>query len=168
MSAIVRTVTPFLNKELLLQALKNIGCKYTLEGNDILTDRKDYYGIQKFSFSNDRYVFLHDSSAEYNSPYMNASRNYPWGNINNQEYKSVSEFLQAVGEEYEKLYQKKLEELERQRLEEEQKRLEQEKLAFIENLTNKITQKAKEEGYTIKKEKVKDKVKIVLTRNTYR
>jgi hypothetical protein len=167
MSAIVKTATPFLNKELLLQALENIGCKYTLQGNDILTDRIDYYGIQKFSFLNGRYVFLHDSSAEYNSPYMNASRNYPWGNINNQQYKSVSEFLQAVGEEYEKLYQKKLEELERQRLEEEQKRLEQERLAYIENLTNQITQKAKEEGYTIKKEKVKGKVKIVLTKNTY-
>jgi hypothetical protein len=155
MSAIVKTATPFLNKELLLQALENIGCKYTLQGNDILTDRKDYYGIQKFSLSNGRYVFLHD-------------RDSTLRNINNQQYKSVSEFLQAVGEEYEKLYQKKLEELERQRLEEEQKRLEQERLAYIENVTNQITQKAKEEGYTIKKEKVKDKVKIVLTRNTYR
>jgi hypothetical protein len=154
MSAIVKTVTPFLNKELLLQALENIGCKYTLQGNDILTDRKDYYGYQKFSLVNDRYVFVHD-------------RDVLWSNSNNQKQKPVSEFLQAVGEEYEKLYQKKLEELERQRLEEEQKRLEQERLAYIENLTTQITQKAKEEGYTIKKEKVQGKIKLVLTKTTY-
>ena len=48
MSAVVKTATPFINKELLLQALKNIGCNFTLQGNDILTDRKDYYGFQSF------------------------------------------------------------------------------------------------------------------------
>jgi len=155
MSAIVKSmVTPFLNREILLQALENIGCKFSLDKEEIIIH--NVRNVQSFSFSNSRYVLKY------------TNRGIPWGNINNQEYKSVSEFLQAVGKEYDKLYQKKLEELERQRLEEEQKRLEQERLAYIENLTNQITQKAKEEGYTIKKEKVKDKVKIVLTRNTYR
>ena len=155
MSAIVKSmVTPFLNREILLQALENIGCKFSLDKEEIIIH--NVRNVQSFSFSNSRYVLKY------------TNRGIPWGNINNQEYKSVSEFLQAVGKEYDKLYQKKLEELERQRLEEEQKRLEQERLAYIENVTNQITQKAKEEGYTIKKEKVKDKVKIVLTRNTYR
>jgi len=155
MSAIVKSmVTPFLNREILLQALENIGCKFSLDREEIII--YNVRNVQSFSFSNSRYVLKHTDWG------------IPWGNINNQEYKSVSEFLQAVGKEYDKLYQKKLEELERQRLEEEQKRLEQERLAYIENVTNQITQKAKEEGYTIKKEKVKNKVKIVLTRNTYR
>lgn len=167
MSAVIKTTTPFINKELLLQALKNIGCNFTLQGNEILTDRKDYYGLQKFSLNNGRYVFLHNSSAESGSQYMNVTKDYPWGNIKNQEYKSVSEFLKSVEKDYNSLYQKKLEELERLRLEEEKIRLEQERLAFVEKQKATIIERAKEQGYSIKEENVKGKIKLVLVRNTY-
>lgn len=167
MSAVVKTATPFINKELLLQALKNIGCNFTLQGNDILTDRKDYYGFQKFSLNNGRYVFLHDSSAEIGSLYMTQPNGYPWGNIKNQEYKSVSEFLKTVENEYQSLYQKKLKELELKRLEEEKRRLEQERIAFIEKQKSTIIARAKEKGYSVKEENVKGKIKLVLVRNTY-
>lgn len=167
MSAVIKTATPFINKDILLQALKNIGCNFKLQGNEILTDRNDYYGIQMFSLNNGRYVFLHDSSAENGSPYMNLTRDYPWGNIKNQQYKSVSEFLKSVENEYQSLYQKKLEEAERLRLEEEIKRLEQERLAFIEKQKSTIIERAKEQGYSIKEENVKGKIKLVLVRNTY-
>lgn len=167
MSAIIKTATPFINKELLLQSLKNIGCNYTLNGNEILTNRTDYYGLQKFSFNNGRYVFLHDSSAEEGAQFMTQAGGYPWGNIKNQEYKSVSEFLKFLENEYKSLYQKKLEELERLRLEEERICLEQERLAFIEKQRTTIIERAKEQGYSIKEENVKGKIKLVLVRNTY-
>lgn len=167
MSAVVKTTTPFINKDLLLQALENLGCNYTLQANEILTERKDYYGLQKFSLINGRYVFLHDSSAETGSAYMNTTRDYPWGNIKNQEYRSVGEFLRALEDEYKVLYQKRLEELEQQRLEEERIRLEKERLAYIEKQRSTIIKKAQEQGYSIKEENVKGKIKLVLVRNTY-
>jgi len=167
MSAVVKTTTPFINKELLIQTLENIGCNYTLEGNEILTDRKDYYGLQKFSLNNGRYVFFHDSSAEEGARYMTQIGGYPWGNIKNQEYKSVSEFLKSVEKEYQSLYQKKLEELELHRLEEEKIRLEQERLAFIDKQKTTIIERAKEQGYSIREENIKGKIKLVFVRNTY-
>ncbi len=167
MSAVVKTTTPFINKEILLQALKNIGCNFTLQGNEILTERKDYYGLQKFSLNNGRYVFLHDSSADEGARYMTQIGGYPWGNIKNQEYKSVSEFLKSVENEYQSLYQKKLEEIELKRLEEEKIRLEKERIEFVEKQKTTIIERAKEQGYSIKEENVKGKIKLVLVRNTY-
>lgn len=167
MSAVIKTTTPFINKEMLLEALENIGCKYTLQDNEILTDRKDYYGLQKFSLNNGRYVFLHDSSAEVGAALMTRPDGYPWGNIKNQEYKSVSEFLQSLEKQYNAIYQRKLEELERLRQEEERKRLEEERLAFIEKQRQTVIERAKAQGYSIKEEKIKGKVKVILTRNTY-
>lgn len=167
MSAVIKTITPFIDKELLLMALENIGCNFTLKGNEILTDRKDYYGLQKFSLNNGRYVFLHDSSAEEGARYMTQTGGYPWGNIKKQEYKSVSEFIKSVEGEYLSLYQNKLEEAERLHLEEEKKRLEQKRIAFIEKQKTTIIERAKEEGYSIKEEKVKGKIKLILVRNTY-
>ena len=98
---------------------------------------------------------------------MTQPNGYPWGNIKNQEYKSVSEFLKTVENEYQSLYQKKLKELELKRLEEEKRRLEQERIAFIEKQKSTIIARAKEKGYSVKEENVKGKIKLVLVRNTY-
>ncbi len=166
MSAVVKTATPFINKELLLKALENIGCITTLQGNEILTDRKDFYGLQKFSLLDGRYVFMHDSSAE-SGIYMTQLGGYPWGNIKNQEYKSASEFLKLVEKEYLILYQSKLEELELKRLEEEKILLEKERLDYIEKQKTTIIERAKEQGYSIKEENIKGKIKLILIKNTY-
>lgn len=159
MSAVVKTITPFINQELLLQALDAVGCKYTIQGNEIITERVDYYGNQKFVFINGRYQFQHDSSAN--------RQFYPWRNINVKELRTVSSFLEAVEAQYHYFYEKKMEELEKQRREEERIRLENERKAFVEKQKQTIIAKAKEKGYTVKEEKVKGKVKLVLVRNTY-
>ncbi|MEZ4776106.1 MAG: hypothetical protein R3D00_23235 [Bacteroidia bacterium] len=159
MSAVVKTVTPFLNLELLLQSLDAIGCKYkiNLQRNEIVTERKDYQGNQKFLFINNRFIYQHDSDANR----MN------WNNLNNKESKTVSSFLEAVETKYQFFYNKKMEELEKQRQEEERIRLEKERQAFVESQRENIIAKAKEKGYSIQEEKVKGKIKLVLVRNTY-
>jgi hypothetical protein len=196
MSSIVTTATPFINRELLLKALDAVGCRYTIQGNEIITDRQDYYGKQKFVFLNGRYSFQHDSSAEN----MIYGPHYRWGNIDMQQHKTVSQFINSVGEIYNKLYQKQLEELERKRLaaiaeaerlrkeklveqerlrliaiaeeerrkaEEEKQRLERERKEFVEKQRAGIIAKAKEEGYDIQEKMVDNKIKIKLVQTSY-
>jgi vacuolar-type H+-ATPase subunit I/STV1 len=126
MSSVVRTSTPFINKQLLLKALDAVGCKYEIQGNTILTERQDYYGSQKFILLNGRYTFEHEKNAA----------GYSWGNINMQQYKTSASFIAAVGKEYNAIYKKQLEELERIRLAAiaEAERIRKEKLAELERL----------------------------------
>lgn len=173
MSSIVKTITPFIDKEILCQALKECGCQYQDQGLEILTDRHDYYGLQKFQLQLGRYVYLHDSSAEN----MRFGPHYPWGNIDQQQYKTVSAFLEAVEKHYNEIYQRRLAEIElaklraaeeeRRRLEEEKIRLENERKAFVEKQKSAIIQKAKAKGYYVKEEKIKNKIKLVLVKRTY-
>ena len=174
MSHITKTITPFIDKEILCQALTEAGCAITVNGNEIITDRRDYYGLQKFSFQNGRYVFMHDSSADV---FIYGPR-YPWGNIDTKEYKNVSLFLTDIEVRYNAIYQKKMEEIEqarqaaiaeaeRQRLEQERIRLENERKAFVEKQKNAIIEKAKAKGYSVKETKANNKIKIVLVRRTY-
>ena len=161
MSAVVKTITPFLNLKLLLQALDAIDCKYTvnLQGSEIVTERMDYYGNQKFIFSDSRYILQHDSSAN--------TEQYPWRNLNVKEYKTVSSFLSAIESKYQLLYNKKIEDLEKLRQEEDLVRLENERKAYVEQQRENIIARAKEKGYSIQEEKVKGKIKLILVRNTY-
>ena len=161
MSAVVKTITPFLNLELLLKSLDGIGCKYTvdIECNEIITERVDFYGNQKFVLTGGRYVLQHDSSAN--------REQYPWRNLNVKEYKTVSSFLEAIEVKYHFFYNTKMVELEKQRQEEERIQLEKERQAFVESQKENIIAKAKENGYSIQEEKVKGKIKLILVRNTY-
>lgn len=170
MSAVVKTVTPFIDRECLLKALDKLDVKYTIKGKEIITERVDYYNNQKFILQNGHYKFQHDSSAN--------RQNYPWRNLNVKEWKTVSSFLQAVETEYNKFYAEKLAEIERKRqealakaerkrLEEEARRLEEERKAFVEKQKQAIIEKAKAKGYSIKEKKVGKKVKLVLVRHTY-
>ena len=196
MSSVVRTATPFINRELLLKALNAVGCKYTINGNEIITDRQDYYGKQKFVFLNGRYSFMHDSSAEN----MRFGPQYPWGNIDAMKYKTVSEFLGSVGKVYNEQYKRQMEEIEKKRLaaiaeaerlrkeelaeqerlrltaiaeeerrkaEEEKLRLERERKEFVEKQRAAIIAKAKEQGYDVRETVVENKIKLVLVQTTY-
>jgi hypothetical protein len=196
MSSVIKTITPFINREFLLQALDKIGCNYTILGNEIITDRQDYYGKQKFVFLNGRFNFLHDSSTEN----MRFGPHYPWGNIDLKEYKTVSVFLSAVEKEYNAIYKRQLEELERKRLaaiaeaerlrreqlaeqerlrllakaeekrkkaEEEKLRLEQERKEYVAKQRMAIIEKAKEQGYDVQEKVVNNKIKLVLVQTTY-
>jgi uncharacterized protein (UPF0335 family) len=169
MSSVVSTVTPFINRAILLNALDAVGCKYRIRRNEIITDRHDRLGEQKFIFSSERYIFVHEDYTP----------NYSWGSISMQRYSSTSSFLSAVAKEYNRIYAKKLEELERKRLsaiaeeerkkaEEEKERLERERKDLAEKLRAAIVTNAKEKGYDVLQEtKVDNKVKLVLVRTVY-
>lgn len=174
MSSIVKTITPFIDKDILCLALEECGCQYKVVGDEILTDRKDFYGLQKFSLQKGRYVFMHDSSAED----MRYGSRYPWGNINMQEYKTVSSFLENVETHYKILYNKRMEEIqrahqqtiaevERKRLEQERIRMEKERKDFVDNQKKAIIEKAEAMGYYVKEENAGNKIKLVLVRHTY-
>lgn len=140
MSAVIKTITPFIDLECLCEALTSVGCGFRIQENHIITDRKDVrLGFQTFQKDNyGKYVLLAYSHTD-----------------NNQ-----ADFIRIVEKEYNTIYQTKLEEAERLRLE-------QERLAFIEKQRATIIERAKEQGYSIKEEKVKGKIKLVLIKNTY-
>jgi hypothetical protein len=115
MSSRVKTVTPFINKDLLYRALTAIGCRYYVDGNTIITERMDYYGNQRFEWINGRFAYIHES---------NVGTNYTWRfDVD----KSVREFLTRVENEYDAIYRRQQEELQRRRLEAECLRLEAER-----------------------------------------
>jgi len=147
MSAVIKTITPFIDHECLCKALTAVGCGFRIQGNKLITDRQDVrLGFQEFHKDNyGRYVLFAYSQTDRNQ----------------------ADFIRLVEKQYNVIYQNKLEEVERLRLEEEKKRLEQERLAFIDKQKTTIIERAKEQGYSIKEEKIKGKIKLVLVRNTY-
>jgi len=158
MSAVVKTVTPFIDKECLLEALNKLGVKYTVNKNKIISQS------QNFIYMNGHYTLN-----VYSHNYQAVS----WNN-----FKNKNSFLQAVETEYikyyaEKLteikrkYQQALEEAERKKLEAEVKRLEEERKVFVEKQKQAIIEKAKAKGYAVKEKMVGKKVKLVLVRHTY-
>jgi len=166
MSAVVKTITPFINKEMLLQALDCVGCKYNINGNNIITERQDNSGNQTFILINRRYQIQHYNHEGYFNSFLDKQR------------KPLNQFLQDVEKEYNRIYAEKLEELERIRqeqlaeqerirLEEEMKRIEQERIAYVEKQKQTIIQKAKEQGYSVQEKKVNNKIKLILHRNNY-
>lgn len=147
MSAVIKTATPFIDLECLCKALTTIGCGFHVQGNKVITDRQDvrlgFQEFQKDTFG--RYALF---------AYSHTDRNQ-------------ADFIRIVEKHYSLIYQNKLEEAERLRLVEELKRLEQERLAFVEKQKTTIIERAKEQGYSVKEENVKRKIKLVLVRNTY-
>jgi len=180
MSHITKTKTPFIDKKLLIKALDKLNINYSLEGENIITDRKDFYGYQKFILINGKYLFQHDSSAT-NSSY--GWSGYYGSNWQKQfgDWKSVSEFIKAVTIEYSnqyKILQERIKELERlaeekkikeelERLRKEQEEIERKRLELIDNNKKLIKEKAKKMGYKVKETVKNGKVKMVLVRRTY-
>ena len=151
MSAIVKTATPFLNLEILCQALEEQGVNISLQGDTIVClNRQDYYGQQKFQLNNGRYALLHDSS-----------RTLRGGIRSNQD------FLNALEESYNRLWNEQLSRLEAERLEAERQRLEQERIAYVQSQKQRIIEKAQAKGYTVKEVKKANKIQLVLIKNTY-
>jgi len=151
MSSIVKTITPFLNKELLLQALDNVGCKYTIRENEIVMSQDQ------------RQRFIWDNFGRFKFSYY--SHNYRESDF--KELKAIHSFLGPLEQSYNELYRKKIEELERLRLEEERLRLEKERQEYVEKQKAHVIAKAKEKGYSVREEKAKGKIKLVLVRVTY-
>jgi hypothetical protein len=154
MSSVVKTLTPFLNRELLVAALKEVGCLCTVSGDEIATNRQDYQGRQRFVFADGRFAFVHDSDAI-------------WRGSTGAENRSVATFLSEVETAYNVLYQRKLVELERLRLEDERRQLERERQAYVEKVKITVRANAKAKGYDIREEAYAGKIKLILVRNVY-
>ncbi|GHU30657.1 hypothetical protein FACS1894172_04300 [Spirochaetia bacterium] len=171
MSSVIKTITPFLNKELLLQALNQIDCIHTVQGNEIIVSGANY----SFNQVNGRFFW---SNGRFNFQYGLAYSAYRYRDVDFKELKVMSSFWGTLEQAYDELYRRKLEELEKQRLaaaveserkrlEEERLRLEKERQEYVEKQKTTIIAKAKEKGYTIREENAKGKIKLVLVRNTY-
>jgi DNA-binding transcriptional regulator YhcF (GntR family) len=165
-SSVVKTRTPFLNMEILMQALDAISCAYTVGGNNIITKRTDYRGQQKFVFQNGKYLFQHEDG------------DYGLRQYGTETHNPTHSFLAAVEKEYNAIYKRRLEELERKRLtaiveaerkkaEEEKQRLERERKEFVAKQRAAIIEKAKEQGYNVQETVVDNKIKLVLVQTTY-
>jgi len=156
MSAVIKTVTPFTSQDLLLEALDELGVGCRVEGNQIITDRQDYYGHQIFELSNNgAFHFQHDSSAEIT--------NYRWRAINFREWKTVTHFLEAVDQAYKNAYGRMLDQL----AEEERLREEEKKRKYVEDVRQETIARAQAQGYAIKETKQGEKIQLVLTRTIY-
>lgn len=149
MSAVVKTVTPFTQRDLLLEALDELGIKYQEKDRAIMTERVDDYGAQRFIYEQGAYHFQHDSS--------------PWRRLNFKEWKTVSAFLGAV----EKAYHQAYESLQQRVAEEERRRLEEERQRFVEQQKQAVIQRAKEQGYNVKETRKGNKIQLQLVRTTY-
>jgi DNA gyrase/topoisomerase IV subunit A len=188
MSSVVKTRTPFINKQLLLQALEAIGCVYSIEGDTVITDRVDYRGKQKFVFKNGKYLFVHESG------------DFGLRQYGDERHKPAHIFLGEVEKAYNAIYKKQIENLERRRLaaiaeaerlrkeqsaeqerlhllvkaEEERKQAEAEKLKFeqerkeyVAKQRTAIIERAKEQGYDIQETVAGNKIKLILVQTTY-
>lgn len=175
MSCVIKTITPFLNEELLLQALQECKCQFQKQGEHILVHPTQFsFGYLRgacfYKDSMGKFVLEHDSHMD------------------------VQSFLRPIEQSYQKAYQRKVEELERQRAEaekskleleqkkmleerrklelaqkkaeEEQQRLEAERQQYVEKQKQSILQKAKELGYDVQETKKANKIQLVLVRRT--
>ena len=175
MSSKVKTATPFINRELLLKALDAVGCRYTIQGGDIHTERRDYYGAQKFVLQNNgRYAFVYEDSWRNSSNSFLADvekkYNYFYAEAERRRLAAIAEIERLRREqlaEQERLRLIAIAEEERREAEEEKQRLERERREFVEKQRAGIIAKAKEEGYDIEEKMVDNKIKIVLRQTSY-
>jgi DNA repair exonuclease SbcCD ATPase subunit len=195
MSAIIKSRVAFLDKSLLLKALQELQVNFQEQDTQIVTERLDYYGNQKFRLDQGRYVFLFDSSS--NNPH------YQWRKQNWGKWPTTNAFLDELEQTYNRLYQEREAEVERRRKEAEERRarLEREKLEaeerrrmeaelrrieeerrqkeeelrqleeqrkqYVESRKQEIIKQAQKQGYQVKEKQEGKKVKLVLVRHTY-
>ena len=156
MSSVVKTVTAFTDYECLMKALECVGTKVKRGPHgEIITDRVDYLGPEKFILENGRYVLVHDSYADNMGGYINGSNLKKWT--------TIAEWLTQVGKEYRRLRKEKMDCL----TEEERIRAEERMRQLVEQRCDEIKKKALEEGYDVKVTVVDGKKRLILTRITY-
>lgn len=166
MSAVIKTATPFIIEEVLLEALSAIGAepeiikdnstahqqRSVLHIGDIVTNRSDYNGRQAFRFVHDRWVLIHD--ADEMSAHV-ASK------LADKKYIPVTQFIHQLSNAYNLAYQHYIHKLE------EQKRLalEAERVARVEATRLQTIAKAHAQGYAVKETRTSQgQIQLVLTR----
>jgi hypothetical protein len=166
MSAVIKTTTPFTIKEVLFSALATLGAEpvsitaeninnFRQQSNvaigDIITNRRDYNGLQLFCFNGDVWQLQHDQD-EYATRIVSATQ---------KQYQSVSRFLNELNVAYQSCYKVHIDniaELERQRIE-------QERIDRVEATRQQAIAKAKAQGYSVKEKHIRGKIQLVLTRS---
>jgi hypothetical protein len=166
MSAVIKTTTPFTIKEVLFSALATLGSEpvsITAENinnfrqrsnvaiGDIITNRRDYNGLQLFCFNGDVWQLQHDQD-EYATSIVSATQ---------KQYHSVSRFLNELNGTYQGCYKVHIDniaELERQRIE-------QERIDRVATTRQQVIAKAKAQGYSVKEKHIRGKIQLVLTRS---
>lgn len=165
MSAVIKTTTPFVMEDILIQALAAVGAEpekvtgshYGYQRNqvqqgDILTNRRDYNGRQLFREQNNRWVLMYDSD-EYSSRIVSQS-------LAVKGYKPVVQFLSDLSHAYNFAYEQHLERV----AEQERIRLEEERKAQVEMTKQKAIEKAKAQGYSVKETRKGNQIQLVLVR----
>ncbi|UYM15898.1 hypothetical protein [Endozoicomonas euniceicola] len=155
MSAVVRTLTPFTEQDVLYGALVRLGVKVTVKGQNLLTNRSDYRGQQSFLWDGKAYRFTYDSDEHWSGRVISRSLN--------KQYTPVSQFLKSLELVYKSEYESKLERI----AEEERQRLEQERIARVEATKLAAIKKAEAQGYRVKEQRKNGKIQLVLTRTVY-
>ncbi|AGH81076.1 hypothetical protein PCNPT3_05670 [Psychromonas sp. CNPT3] len=166
MSAVIKTTTPFTIEVVLFSALVTLKAEpvsITAENinnfrqrsnvviGDIITNRRDYNGLQLFRFNGDVWQLQHDQDELATSIVSSVHK----------QYQSVSRFLNVLNGAYQDCYQVHLDniaEIERQRIE--QDRIERVAATRLQAITQ-----AKAQGYSIKEKNIKGKIQLVLTRS---
>ncbi|TKZ35679.1 hypothetical protein [Brachyspira catarrhinii] len=168
MSCLVKTTTPFISKEILLEALEKCGYKYKIENGKIYIVHSDmeeeinkkgfipvkiskngklYY--EKITNVEDlAYIFIWEAYFEFVSGKYILNHD-SWNN-------DISSFLIKVEKSYNNVYEIKLKE--------EAERLERERLAYIESQKKAIMEKAKAKGYRVVETKKDNKIQLTLVR----
>lgn len=173
MSCVVKTQTPFISKEILLEALEKCGYKYNIKSGKIYIPALHMYRNTYFQFIGGKYVLSHEYfNFDIDSFLKEVSKSY--NDIYEMKLKGLREIEKEKAEklkkeEAERLEKQRLKEeaqiLERERIErEELERLEKERLAYVESQKKAIMEKAKVKGYRVVEVKKENKIQLTLVR----
>lgn len=97
MSCLVKTATPFISEEILLEALEKCGCKYEIKNDKIYIPALHKYRNTYFKFVNGKYILKHDRD-------------------NNEIYSFIAKVEKSYNNVYEIKLKEEAERLERERL----------------------------------------------------
>lgn len=154
MSAVIKTLTPFVEQDVLLEALSSLGVECHVKNNLIMTDRVDYQGTQHFQINDGVYQLVHDSDELQGRLISDSLSN---------KYTAVKQFLGELEIAYKSTYQLKLTRAE----EAERLKMERARQARVAEARGKAIAQAKEQGYSVKESHVNGKIKLVLTRTSH-
>lgn len=170
MSCVVKTQTPFISKEILLEALEKCGYEYNIKSGKIHIPALHMYRNTYFQFIGGKYVLSHEDFNFYIDSFLKQLE-ASYNNIYEMKHKRLKEIEKekAAILERKRLEKQRLKEeaqiLERERIErEELERLEKERLAYVESQKKAIMEKAKAKGYRVVELKKEDKIQLTLVR----
>jgi hypothetical protein len=168
MSAIVRSLTPFLNQEQLLEALESLECQCTVQQDQITVTgglNLRLYNKPVFKRTIDgKFMLLHERSPEIKKFLKQLEGAYIKAG---KEYKRKLQELKILAEQEEVLSKQREIELKKQELEQKEKERELAKQAYVQQQKAEIIRKAKEQGYEVKEYKKGNNIQLQLVKVTY-